>query len=84
MAHQLSGNSQFDAVTDPFTTRMPFASVINRLLNGPKDAAKRKSHRNLLENMSHAELADLGLQRKFNGSTWYIDRMSNELPARGR
>ena len=82
MAHQISGHANFDVETDPFTKRMPFGALINRIEKYFDNKRKSKNHRNLMSNLSHADLADLGLQRKFNGTTWYLDRTSNELPAR--
>ncbi|NIZ03121.1 hypothetical protein [Thalassospira lucentensis] len=82
MAHQITGNGQFNAATDPFTNRMPFGTLVSHLAAYFENARKRKNHRDIMSNLSHAELADIGLQRKFNGTTWYIDRISNELPAK--
>lgn len=82
MAHQVSGHAPFDAATDPFAKRMPFGALISRVAAYLENNRKRKNHHNLMSNLSHAELADLGLQRKFNGTTWYLDRIATELPAR--
>jgi len=82
MAHQITDHAQFDVETDPFTKRMPFGALLNRIVKYSIAARKRKNQRDVMDNLSHADLADLGLQRKFNGMTWYIDRISNDLPAR--
>lgn len=76
MAHTVSAAPQFNVATDPFTKRMPFGSLLGKIANkiGQASASKAQSHG--LDSLSHAELADLGLQRKFNGSTWYVDRIS--------
>ncbi|WP_417824776.1 hypothetical protein [Thalassospira lucentensis] len=75
MAHQISGNAPFNAANDPFTKRMPFGALMNRIEKYFENKRKRKNHSDLMSNLSHADLADLGLQRKFNGTTWYLDRM---------
>ncbi|MCC9625956.1 hypothetical protein LPB41_30155 [Thalassospira sp. MA62] len=82
MAHTVSGPAQFNVAVDPFAKRMPFGSLLNKLFGQSDSARKRKNQQDLMSNMSHAELADLGLQRKFNGSCWYIDRISDDLPRR--
>ena len=84
MAHQITGHAPFAPATQPFTKRMSFASLLRTLVKlvTTTDKPKRKKQYDPLSAMSHADLADLGLQRKFNGMTWYVDRISNELPAR--
>ena len=81
MAHQVTDYADFNIETDPFTKRMPFGGLLNRLAKYSIASRKRKAQRNIMNDMSHAQLADLGLQRKFNGMTWYVDRISNDLPA---
>jgi hypothetical protein len=76
MAHTVSEHVQFNASIDPFGKRMPFASLISRLFKATPDVRKQKSASRGFDALSHAELADLGLQQKFNGTTWYIDRIS--------
>ncbi|NIY76184.1 hypothetical protein HED22_11070 [Thalassospira sp. HF15] len=75
MAHTVSAAPQFNVSADPFTKRMPFGSLLSQITAkiGPARAHKAASYG--WDSLSHAELADLGLQRKFNGSTWYVDRI---------
>jgi len=76
MAHTVSAAPQFNAATDPFTKRMPFGSLLGKIANKIGQASASKAPSYGWDSLSHAELADLGLQRKFNGSTWYVDRIS--------
>ncbi|MEQ8285659.1 hypothetical protein [Thalassospira sp.] len=80
MAQPITDHTHFDVKTDPFTKRMPFGALLNRIVKYSIAARKRKAQRNVMDDLSHAQLADLGLQRKFNGMTWYVDRISNDLP----
>lgn len=82
MAHQVSNHLQFDAATDPFAKRMPFGSLLSRMFNSSIAARKRKNQREVLSTLDDVQLRDIGLQRKFDGERWYVDRISEELPAR--
>ena len=76
MAHSVSAAPQFNVSTDPFAKRMPFGSLLSQIarkLTTPRD---KKTTDYGWDSLSHAELADLGLQRKFNGITWYVDRLN--------
>lgn len=76
MAHTVSAAPQFNAATDPFAKRMPFGSLLGKIADKIGKARAPKAASYGWDSLNHAELADLGLQRKFNGSTWYVDRIS--------
>lgn len=76
MAHTVSAAPQFNVTADPFTKRMPFGSLLSKLAKKLTAERKQKTASHGWDSLSHAELADLGLQRKFNGTTWYVDRIS--------
>ncbi len=82
MAHQISAHTKLDIATDPIAKRMPFGALFNRIVTYSVEARKRKNQREVLNMLSDARLMDVGLQRKFDGERWYVDRISNELPAR--
>ncbi|MHC8492748.1 DUF1127 domain-containing protein [Thalassospira sp. SM2505] len=83
MAHQISAHSaRFDIATDPIAKRMPFGALFNRIVKYSVEARKRKNQREVLSTLSDAQLLDVGLERKFDGERWYVDRISKELPAR--
>ncbi|WP_156111686.1 hypothetical protein [Thalassospira australica] len=76
MAHTVSAAPQFNVASDPFTKRMPFGSLLSQIASKFTTARDKKATSYGWDSLSHAELADLGLQRKFNGTTWYVDRIS--------
>lgn len=82
MAYQTSAQAKFDIATDPFTKRMPFGALINKIIGYSIEARKRKNQREVLSSLSDTQLRDVGLLRKFDGERWYIDRISKEPPAR--
>ncbi|MCC4241232.1 hypothetical protein [Thalassospira povalilytica] len=85
MAHQISTQKPFDVATDPFAKRMPFGALIDRIVNYSIEARKRKNQREVLSTLSNAQLEDVGLQRKFDGERWYVERITDRpLPNRNQ
>ncbi|MDG4720317.1 MULTISPECIES: DUF1127 domain-containing protein [Thalassospira] len=81
MAHQVSAHDRFDITTDPIAKRMPFGALFNRIVKYSVEARKRKNQREVLSTLNDAQLLDVGLERKFDGERWYVERISQTSAA---